>query len=107
MTKDDLHFRLRIPADLKAKVEEASEANRRSMTAEIIARLTASFDNDTPENEMADVRKTHAELRNVAEQLKEERDKFKIQRAQTLQWVAAAIDATLKNRPAPPMPDLD
>ena len=39
MARDDLHFRLRIPDALKAKIEEAAAQNKRSMTAEIIARL--------------------------------------------------------------------
>ena len=43
MAREDLHFRLRIPEDLKKRVEKAAEANHRSMTAEIIARLEASF----------------------------------------------------------------
>lgn len=44
MAREDLHFRLRIPEDLKAKIAEAAERNRRSMTAEIILRLEESFD---------------------------------------------------------------
>lgn len=43
MAREDLHFRLRIPEDLKQKIQEAAEANRRSMTAEIVARLEQSF----------------------------------------------------------------
>lgn len=43
MARDDLHFRLRIPEDLKLKVEEAAKDSHRSMTAEIIARLERSF----------------------------------------------------------------
>lgn len=39
MSRDDLHFRLRIPADLKASIEASAKANNRSMTAEIINRL--------------------------------------------------------------------
>lgn len=39
MARDDLHFRLRIPDDLKTRIEEAAAAKRRSMTAEIVARL--------------------------------------------------------------------
>lgn len=49
MSKDDLHFRLRIPDDLKSKVESAAVQNRRSMTAEINARLSASFDQNAGE----------------------------------------------------------
>ena len=43
MAREDLHFRLRIPEDLKRRVAAASRLNERSMTAEIIARLEASF----------------------------------------------------------------
>ena len=43
MAREDLHFRLRIPPDLKEKVEAAANSAKRSMTAEIIARLEASF----------------------------------------------------------------
>lgn len=48
MARDDLHFRLRIPEDLKQKVEKSAKDNHRSMTAEIIARLEVSFLEDTP-----------------------------------------------------------
>ncbi|MGB3389183.1 MAG: Arc family DNA-binding protein, partial [Pseudaminobacter sp.] len=34
MAREDLHFRLRIPEDLKQKVEKAAADNHRSMTAE-------------------------------------------------------------------------
>lgn len=44
MAREDLHFRLRIPDDLKAKVMKSAEANHRSITSEIIARLESSFD---------------------------------------------------------------
>lgn len=35
---------MRIPQDLKEKLDAASAENRRSMTAEVVARLQASFD---------------------------------------------------------------
>lgn len=44
MAREDLHFRLRIPEELKQKVQKAAEENRRSMTAEIVARLEESFE---------------------------------------------------------------
>ncbi|WP_378948028.1 Arc family DNA-binding protein [Mesorhizobium sp. ANAO-SY3R2] len=43
MSREDLHFRLRIPEDLKQRIAVAASENHRSMTAEIIARLEASF----------------------------------------------------------------
>lgn len=35
---------MRIPAELKEKLDAAAEENRRSMTAEVVARLQATFD---------------------------------------------------------------
>lgn len=43
MSRTDPQFNLRIPAALKAQVEEAAKHNKRSATAEIIARLEESF----------------------------------------------------------------
>jgi len=47
MAREDLHFRLRIPEDLKKRLAAHADLNGRSMTAEIIARLTASVDSET------------------------------------------------------------
>lgn len=35
-----------MPADLKARIEDAAAKNRRSITAEVVARLTASLDEE-------------------------------------------------------------
>jgi hypothetical protein len=43
MTRDDLHFRLRIPEGLKSRLKKVAFANERSLTAEINARLEMSF----------------------------------------------------------------
>ncbi|MBO9441373.1 Arc family DNA-binding protein [Phaeobacter italicus] len=43
MARDDLHFRLRIPEDLKYRVERAARENHRSMTAEIVATLEEAY----------------------------------------------------------------
>ncbi|MCV9997358.1 Arc family DNA-binding protein [Pararhizobium sp. YC-54] len=48
MAREDLHFRLRIPGDLKAKIERAAEINGTSMTAEMVDRLEKSFDVAVP-----------------------------------------------------------
>jgi len=47
MSRDDLHFRLRIPEDLKSRVEAAAKASRRSITAEIVAALEERFPRQT------------------------------------------------------------
>ncbi|MDK4704352.1 Arc family DNA-binding protein [Rhizobium sp. CNPSo 4062] len=51
MARDDEYFRLRISEGLKRRVYEASVINQRSMTAEIVARLEASFLLDSAEGE--------------------------------------------------------
>ena len=43
MAHDDLYFRLRIPADLKDRIEAAATFNQRSITAEIIFLLQRAF----------------------------------------------------------------
>ena len=42
MSREDPHFRLRIPADLKAEIEASAKTNARSMMAEIVARLSGA-----------------------------------------------------------------
>ncbi|UHD44933.1 Arc family DNA-binding protein [Aureimonas altamirensis] len=43
MAREDLHFRLRIPEQIKEQIEKSAQDNHRSMTAEIVARLDASL----------------------------------------------------------------
>jgi len=43
MSRDDPHFRLRIPEDLKREIEASARANSRSITAEIVTRLEMSL----------------------------------------------------------------
>lgn len=44
MSRTDPQFNLRIPEELRNRVMAAAKTNKRSATAEIIARLEASFD---------------------------------------------------------------
>ena len=44
MSRDDPQFNLRVPADLKGRLEQAAATSKRSMTAEVLARLEESFD---------------------------------------------------------------
>lgn len=46
MTRKDPQLNLRLPADLKEMLEEAAEKQNRSVTAETVERLRASFAND-------------------------------------------------------------
>jgi len=43
MTRADTPLRIRLPAELKSKVQVSAVGSRRSMNAEIVARLEQSF----------------------------------------------------------------
>jgi predicted HicB family RNase H-like nuclease len=43
VSRTDPQFKLRVPPALHSQVEQAAKAVRRSMNAEIVARLEASF----------------------------------------------------------------
>ncbi|MDX1222397.1 Arc family DNA-binding protein [Sinorhizobium medicae] len=72
MAREDLHFRLRIPEELKKRVEEAAANNQRSMTAEIVERLDWSFDRATEEraNFLKLVHDQDTEIQELRERLK-------------------------------------
>jgi hypothetical protein len=46
MTREDIQLKFRVPASLKARLERAAHTNKRSLNAEITARLEASFASD-------------------------------------------------------------
>lgn len=48
MSREDPQLRIRLPVELKEKIEETAKANNRSMNAEIVQRLDASFLGDIP-----------------------------------------------------------
>lgn len=52
MARTDPQVNLRIPADLKDKIDQAAKDNGRSMTSEIVARLQASFEDRSAETTM-------------------------------------------------------
>ncbi len=43
MSRTDPQFKLRVPAALRLQIEQAAHAARRSMNAELVIRLEASF----------------------------------------------------------------
>jgi hypothetical protein len=49
MSREHPQIRIRLPPKLKEKIKEAAHDNRRSMNAEVIARLQASFEEDAGE----------------------------------------------------------
>lgn len=62
MAKDDPQFRIRMPADLKRRAEEAAEQNHRSLNAEIVQRVADSFDPASMAERLDDAERGLAEL---------------------------------------------
>lgn len=63
MARDDLHFRLRIPEALKARIEASAAENNRSMTAEMVSRLERSFEiAEAWEDGLASVEEAHRRI---------------------------------------------
>lgn len=52
MARDDPKFMLRMPAALKARVEEAAKITGRSINAELVHRIAESFELPFDEKEM-------------------------------------------------------
>lgn len=53
MNSPDTQFKLRLPAELKAKLEDQAATAGRSLSAEIVQRLEASFETDGQSAQMA------------------------------------------------------
>lgn len=51
MSRTDPQFKLRMPSGLRNQIEEAAKATRRSMNAEVVIRLEASFAQGKPKQE--------------------------------------------------------
>lgn len=52
MSREDPQLRIRLPIELKEKIEDYAKANNRSMNAEIVQRLDGSFLTEVPEDEV-------------------------------------------------------
>lgn len=52
MSREDPQFRIRLPTDLKEKIEGSAKENGRSLNAEIVHRLGLSFINDIPADQL-------------------------------------------------------
>ena len=52
MSREDPQLRIRLPIELKEKIEETAKENNRSMNAEIVKRLDSSFMSEISEDEV-------------------------------------------------------
>ena len=73
MSREDPQLKLRLPPDLKSRVEDAAKANNRSMNAEIVSRLEQTFGQQF-------VLRTSEEIRDYAKKIFEEQFKEEAER---------------------------
>ena len=52
MSRTDPQFKLRVPPELRAKIEQSAFVARRSMNSEVVIRLEASYAQDKPAKEV-------------------------------------------------------
>ncbi|HCQ2654864.1 TPA: Arc family DNA-binding protein, partial [Escherichia coli] len=52
MSREDPQLRIRLPVEVKEKIEISAKANKRSMNAEIVQRLDTSFLKDIHEDDV-------------------------------------------------------
>ena len=65
-------FIVRLPDGMREKISEAATANKRSMTAEIVARLEWSFEN-------ADATRGHSSATNTQSEIETLRDQIRVE----------------------------
>lgn len=74
MNREIAPFGVRMPPGLKARIENSAHDNRRSMNAEIVARLEKSFD-EAVEGPIADrLKKIEADLDHIKRLIKPDFD---------------------------------
>ncbi|QPS09656.1 MULTISPECIES: Arc family DNA-binding protein [Delftia] len=54
MASEDVQTNLRLPADMKNRLQEAAAANNRSLSAEVTSRLSASFNTASASGDLAE-----------------------------------------------------
>ena len=68
---DHTIVRLRVPPELKKKIEESAEQNNRSQSAEMVARLEQSFESEIQVHETLEFKLMMQSYLDQAEQIKE------------------------------------
>jgi hypothetical protein len=71
---------VRITAGLKARVQAAAEANGRSFSAEVESRLEDSFNKDSAEAMMEEVRASRRQMDDMMAEIRDQLDVFGLRR---------------------------
>ncbi|EGT4313444.1 MULTISPECIES: Arc family DNA-binding protein [Cronobacter] len=69
MSREDPQLRIRLPIELKTKVEESAKTNGRSMNAEIVQRLEVSYLGDIPDDAVLSAKDAFVIANNAKEEL--------------------------------------
>lgn len=99
MKQTDPQFKLRIPPEVKAALDEASKSSHRSLNAEIVARLKATIDLD---EFMAEIKAgTFAEVYTLLESVLGDNDRMTASGEQTYSTAYSMLDQLLEEKLAP------
>lgn len=74
MARNDPQMNLRVPMELKEKIEKAALDNGRTITAEAVYRLEKSFDNE-PNTGTIDKTFTFQEMKEILERIEQQTKK--------------------------------
>lgn len=77
--RDDPQLRVRIPEELKGKIEVKARTNRRTLTAEIVARLEASVAQDDLFGKSKGFEESTDEIQILAKKLDQLKERYKRQ----------------------------
>ncbi|EMM1612195.1 Arc family DNA-binding protein [Raoultella ornithinolytica] len=69
MSREDPQLRIRLPIELKEKIEEVAKSNNRSMNAEIVQRLDQSFAKEVPLDKLVPAKEAMAIIQKAKEEL--------------------------------------
>lgn len=69
MSREDPQLRIRLPVDLKEKIESTAKDNGRSMNAEIVQRLDQSFEKGVPLDKLVSAKEAMIIIQKAKEEL--------------------------------------
>lgn len=70
----NVDFKIRLPHDLKDKIRASADEHNRTMTADIVARLEQSFENEKPPTQYIDISDALSDIMKEIQSLKKPLD---------------------------------
>lgn len=97
---------VRLPDGMRDRIAALAEQNGRSMNAEVVARLEASFEHDVTKKTLDELQDEYEKVKVKVTDLHEKFNAYISERLTMRDWTLAAINAAMNGEPAPPMPEL-